>query len=245
MEDLELKGIDQWQRMDGVPETTQFEDAHRQMTGKLTREQEVREQHKLEENVEKMIIDAYKEKEMDDKDFEELEELEDELDEDFLAYYREKLEAEMKEKLSAEKFGEIYEITAKQYKDVVSDPSITIIIHLSQDYLPDCKVLHHRFKQLAKKFKEHKFCRIRATDAIHGYPDRFCPTVIVYKGGECFKQLVGMETLGGHSLTAEQLEWTLAEQEVLTTELEENPFDGGARDEFAQSVRRFMEDQME
>lgn len=73
---------------------------------------------------------------------------------------------------------------------------------------------------LAQKFKATKFLKIIATEgsvilswavmnkrlrilAIKNYPDRNCPTMLIYYEGNLKQQIVGVAPLGGLSATAE------------------------------------------
>lgn len=44
---------------------------------------------------------------------------------------------------------------------------------------------------IAKRNKATKFLRIVADKCIHGYPDRNCPTLLIYVDGDMRQQLVG------------------------------------------------------
>jgi hypothetical protein len=76
---------------------------------------------------------------------------------------------------------------------------------------------------LAPRHPKIKFVEIRATDAIHGYPERNCPTLLIYRNNDLLSQFVGLAPLGGALFTAEHLEWRLAELGVLQSTLKRAP----------------------
>jgi hypothetical protein len=58
-------------------------------------------------------------------------------------------------------------------------------------------VLIEVWRELARRFGEIKFCQIQGDLCIEGYPDRNCPTVLVYKDGDVKKQIVTLKELNG------------------------------------------------
>jgi hypothetical protein len=61
----------------------------------------------------------------------------------------------------------------------------------------ESRVLIELWRQAAKEYGEIKFCEIRASQAIENYPDRNCPTILVYNKGDIVKQVVTLATVGG------------------------------------------------
>lgn len=55
---------------------------------------------------------------------------------------------------------------------------------------------------LARKFRATKFLKIIATQCIRDYPDKNCPTLLIYHNGQLKRQLVGVNQLGGMTVTA-------------------------------------------
>jgi hypothetical protein len=67
-------------------------------------------------------------------------------------------------------------------------------------------------RDVANKFRAVRFLRIRGSLCINNFPDKDCPTLIVYSGGECIKQFIGMTNFGSlANLNPEVIEWVLAE----------------------------------
>ena len=61
----------------------------------------------------------------------------------------------------------------------------------------ESRVLSELWRQAAREYGEVKFCEIRGDMAIEGYPDRNCPTILVYDKGDIVKQVVTLMTMGG------------------------------------------------
>jgi hypothetical protein len=73
--------------------------------------------------------------------------------------------------------------------------------------------------KLASKFPSVKFVTIPSTAAIANWPNGNLPTVFVYRHGKLQKEFIRLKT----TITADELEWDLAECNVLETDLDERP----------------------
>ncbi|CAM9515266.1 unnamed protein product [Phaeothamnion confervicola] len=157
----------------------------------------------------------------------ELDVLEDEgLDDDAaLQRYRDARLAELRAARSRERFGEVYAIGKADWVKDVTEASCDawVVAHLHEDSVVECAVMAEALAALAPRFKEVKFVRIRSRQAIENWPEANLPAVFVYKDGVLSSQLVGIAALGGRQMRPDALEWWLASQGVLTTELEEDP----------------------
>lgn len=167
---------------------------------------------------------------LEDKDLEELLELEDDIDEKAFAKYRESRMAELMDQQRKEKFGDLYSVKQDEYVREISDASkelgdIPVFVHLYQDYIPECKLLNECWKELAYRHKHIKFVKIRSTDANADYPDSALPTTLVYLGGVVIDRAVGFKTHGGDPFTPDGLEWLYAGKGWMKTELEQDPFE--------------------
>jgi hypothetical protein len=74
--------------------------------------------------------------------------------------------------------------------------------------------------ELAKKHKATKFLKIKACEAIKGFPDKNCPCILVYHEGEMVKQWIGF----GKG-NVDSVEWALSLIGAVKTELTEAPKD--------------------
>lgn len=155
---------------------------------------------------------------LEDLDIDELDALEDDEDEDFLEFYKQKRMAEMRQLASNEKFGSVYPISKPEWQTEVTDASKknSVFVHLSSESQIQSRLLGVIIREAALKFKEIKFCEIEGRRAIEGYPDENCPTIIIYKDGELAKQLVTLLMLNGKDTTLKDVEALLVDIGCLT-----------------------------
>ncbi|KGK40438.1 hypothetical protein JL09_g309 [Pichia kudriavzevii] len=123
------------------------------------------------EQLEEALADAIAkqhENRLEDLDIDELEALEDEEDEDFLAIYKQKRMAEMRQLASREKFGSIYPISKPEWQREVTEASkdATVFVHLSNESQLQSRLLSIILREAAQKFKEIKLSREKLSDDI-------------------------------------------------------------------------------
>lgn len=159
---------------------------------------------------------------------EELEENEDEFneeDERAIELYRQQRLAEWKATQLKNKFGEVLEISGKDYVQEVTraGDGLWVILHLYKQGIPLCSLINQHLSGLARKFPDVKFVKAISTTCIPNYPDRNLPTLFVYLGGDIKAQFIGPLVFGGMNLTRDELEWKLSESGAIKTDLEEDP----------------------
>ncbi|KYQ94267.1 phosducin-like protein [Tieghemostelium lacteum] len=165
-----------------------------------------------------------KKEKLENASLEDLKEMEDDEDEKVLEELRKKRIAQMKLDKERNKFGELYHISEPEYKSQVTETKdVHVVVHLFKNGIPQCQLLNQHLDLLAKKFKATKFVKIRSEEAIHNYPDRNLPTILVYKNGDIVGQLITLQLTGGDSTTAKDIEWHLSKMGVVDTDLTENP----------------------
>lgn len=167
----------------------------------------------LEEALQEAIVKQW-EGRLENKDLEELDELEGEEDEDFLEEYKQKRMLEMKALAERGKFGAVYPVTKPEYASEITDASkrdegIYVFVHMSSSGVLQSRLLASLFAQAAVKYKEHKFVDIPAARAVENYPDSNCPTLLVYYRGDVLKQYVTLTQLGGNAASLKDLEKVL------------------------------------
>ena len=147
---------------------------------------------------------------LEGKDLDELDELEDEEEEAFLEEYRKKRMAEMNELTKKALYGSVYPISKPEYQREVTDASakgpVFVNLTSSMGTNVESRVLSELWRQAAKEYGEVKFCEIRASQAIENYPDRNCPTILVYKNGDIIKQVVTLATIGGVKINMQKID---------------------------------------
>lgn len=182
-----------------------------------------------EEQIENLVDSVVKEYTSNDKNpesmnIDELDEFEDELDEKVFLEYRQKRLAEMKASLKVATFGEVIEITGKDYIQEVNQAGegIWVILHLYKQGIPLSSLINQHINGLANKFPKVKFVKSLASLCIPNYPDHNLPTIFVYQNGELKKQFIG-ESFFNSALKQDELEWTLSKTGAFQTNLESDP----------------------
>eukprot|EP01116_Phalansterium_solitarium_P011059 TRINITY_DN26669_c0_g1_i1.p1 TRINITY_DN26669_c0_g1~~TRINITY_DN26669_c0_g1_i1.p1 ORF type:complete len:240 (+),score=79.37 TRINITY_DN26669_c0_g1_i1:142-861(+) len=151
--------------------------------------------------------------------------LEDEDESDILETIRKRRIAEMQALAAKNKFGELIHINETEYKKEVSeaDPELFVVVFLFKPSMPACQLMEKHLRTVAAKFAAVKFVKIRSEEAIANYPDRNLPTVLVYKSSQPLVNWIGLSPFGGEAMTADDLEWNLAQLGAVKTQLSENP----------------------
>ncbi|KAF2820124.1 thioredoxin-like protein [Ophiobolus disseminans] len=138
---------------------------------------------------------------LEGKDLDELAELEDEEDEDFLESYRQKRFAELATTTAASIYNQVYHVQKPDYSRDVTEASqkahVFVLLTSSQGTNTESRVLIEIWRELATRFGDVKFCQMRADLCIEGYPDKNTPTVLVYRDGDIKRQIVTLRDLGG------------------------------------------------
>jgi hypothetical protein len=97
--------------------------------------------------------------------------------------------------------GTVYPISKPDYSREVTDASANgpVLVNLTSGLgtIVESRVLSELWRKAAAEYGDIKFCEIRGDMAIEGYPDRNCPTILVYHKGDIVKQVVTLMTLGG------------------------------------------------
>ncbi|KAK3707237.1 Proteolipid protein 2 [Vermiconidia calcicola] len=152
---------------------------------------------------------------LEGKDLDELAELEDEEDEDFLDSYRQKRFQELSTIQSTSIYNEVYPLTKPDYARDVTAASqhsfVLVLLTSSSGTNPESQLLTELWRELAQKYGDLKFCQMRADLCIEGYPDRNTPTVLCYREGEIRRQIVTLSELGGMGTRVEGVEKVLVE----------------------------------
>eukprot|EP00177_Eucheuma_denticulatum_P006872 GFKZ01012510.1.p1 GENE.GFKZ01012510.1~~GFKZ01012510.1.p1 ORF type:complete len:230 (-),score=42.59 GFKZ01012510.1:31-720(-) len=165
----------------------------------------------------------------ENKDVETLEEDLEDADSDeekILQQYREMRISQMRAESLKPKFGPgVAHVAANEWKAQVTDAGdeVYVVVHLFQPGLEGCKIMDARLLELSTKFRNTKFVRCKATDAIKNYPESKCPTLLVYKGGKVLKQMIGLGAYGVVTPVAADIEWALSKTGAVETDMTEPP----------------------
>ena len=138
---------------------------------------------------------------LEGKELDELDELEDDEDEDFLDSYRQKRMEQIAHLVNASVYNQVYPVQKAEWSKEVTEESnkawVLVLLTSSSGTNVESRVLIEVWRELARRFGEIKFCQIQGDLCIEGYPDRNCPTVLVYKDGDVKKQIVTLKELQG------------------------------------------------
>jgi hypothetical protein len=152
---------------------------------------------------------------LEGKDLDELDELEDLEDEEFLEKYRQQRVQELASLTKKAVHGTVYPISKPDYSREVTDASANgpVLVNMTSGLGTnvESRVLSELWRKAAAEYGEVKFCEIRADMAIEGYPDRNCPTILVYHKGDIVKQIVTLMTLGGVRIGMPEIDKLLIE----------------------------------
>ncbi|EXJ74551.1 uncharacterized protein A1O5_02847 [Cladophialophora psammophila CBS 110553] len=173
--------------------------------------------------IQEALLEAVKkahENRLEDKDLDELHDLEDEEDEAFLEIYRRKRLAELASLQKKSLYGQVFPLQKPDYaRDVTEESSKAyVLVNLTSSLGTnvESRVLSNIWRQAARKFGDIKFCEMRADLCIEGYPEKNTPTILVYKDGDIKRQVVTLAQLSGVRTSLEDLERLLVEVGALT-----------------------------
>ncbi|XP_055558958.1 phosducin-like protein 3 [Falco biarmicus] len=214
-------------RMQDPNKDTEWNDILRKK-GILPPKENLEEQERAKEEEQLAILQKSLVKTYEDMTLEELEENEDEFneeDEKAIEMYRQQRLAEMKAAQMKNKFGEVLEISGKDYVQEVTKAGkgIWVVLHLYKQGIPLCALINQHMSGLARKFRDVKFIKAISTTCIANYPDKNLPTIFIYLEGDIKAQFIGPLVFGGMNLTRDELEWKISESGAIKTDLEENP----------------------
>ncbi|KAL1884229.1 hypothetical protein VTK73DRAFT_5365 [Phialemonium thermophilum] len=152
---------------------------------------------------------------LEGKDLDELDELEDDEDEEFLEKYRQRRLQELSLMQKKSVHGTVYPISKPEYAREVTEASQTgpvfVLLTSSLGTNVESRIVSQLWRQAAREYGDIKFCEMRASQAIEGYPEKNCPTILVYRNGDIVKQIVTLATVGGVKMSLLDLDKILVE----------------------------------
>ena len=171
--------------------------------------------------IQEAIAEARKqahENRLEEKDLDELHELEDEEDDAFLEKYRSNRSmlrhktmlttryrrqrmAELSTMASASIYNQVFPLQKPDYSRDVTEASkkTFVLVHLTSSLGTniESRLLTELWREMAQKFGDIKFCEIKADMCIEAYPEKNTPTILVYRDGDIKRQIVTLRELGG------------------------------------------------
>ena len=98
-------------------------------------------------------------------------------------------------------YGQVYHLQKPDYARDVTEASKSayVLVHLASSMSNDgeSRLLTSIWQDLAVTFSNIKFCEIQGDMCIEGYPEKNCPTILVYHDGDIVKQMVTLKELNG------------------------------------------------
>jgi hypothetical protein len=152
---------------------------------------------------------------LENKDLDELHDLEDEEDEAFLEIYRKQRLAELGSLQKSSIHGQVYPLQKPDYAKDVTEASSKyfVLVHLTSSLATNIEstVLTNLWREMATKYGDVKFCEIRADLCIEGYPEKNTPTILIYRDGDIKRQIITLGELNGPKTNLGNLERVLWE----------------------------------
>jgi hypothetical protein len=150
------------------------------------------------------------------------------MDDKFMAQYRQERIAALKAAQAQqrrEKFGRVTHLTRADYVAEVTEASedTWVALHLYKDGVEGCRLMATHLNELAERHPALKCLKIVSTDCIEDYPDALLPTILLYHEKQLKKKWVGLKDFGGAKMNADCLEWEFAQLGAVETELESDP----------------------
>ncbi|KAI9799328.1 MAG: hypothetical protein M1825_004821 [Sarcosagium campestre] len=156
---------------------------------------------------------------LEGKDLDELDELEDEEDDAFLEKYKRQRMAELSTITKSSIYGQVYPLQKPDYARDVTQASkqsfVLVLLTSSQGGNVESRLLTQLWPTMAYKFGDIKFCEIRGDMCIEGYPERNCPTILIYHNEDIIRQIVTLKELNGQRTTEKDLKQLLVDSGAL------------------------------
>lgn len=122
----------------------------------------------------------------------------DDEDDEFLKKFRSQRLAELRETrgVSTEPppptFGSLERLSPEEYVDLVDaiDPRVFLVVHLRDDSVPHCRMLHSVLERVAQCTDSVRFVEVEAVEANPNLDTICLPAVLVYREGELVHNIV-------------------------------------------------------
>jgi hypothetical protein len=112
-------------------------------------------------------------------------------EDDALAALRRKRMLELQRESSTRVHGTLRHIAGSDYVAEITDcsatcPVVAVMVKLGHE---DCDALLQVMRDVARKYPDVKFVSLIAEEAVHKFPEKHLPCVVVYQGGKLITQL--------------------------------------------------------
>lgn len=207
--------------------TSEWEDIHVRLGNYIPRPKVTPESELTKREIDK----ALETDPLENKNLEELKELEDDFDDDFLEEYKKKRMQEFEVLASKPHYGKMYEINKQQYVNEVTNApkEVFVVLSLYQDYNEKSVKINQCLDELAQKHVFVKFLKIKADKCIENFPDTKVPCFIIYRSGQMAHNIFNVDERIP-KLSTEGVEYFLKSIDVL--ERDENDEDNNKYSKF-------------
>lgn len=133
---------------------------------------------------------------------------------------------ELRERQQQQQTHRYSTIGAADYVNEVSGASkdCWVVCHLFSDGKEECKLLDQVLHELSARHPLTKFVRIQATLASPNFPDRNCPTLLIYHEETVKMQFTGLSAFGGlRNTNWRTVEWAISVIGAVKTKMTEPP----------------------
>jgi hypothetical protein len=161
--------------------TSQWDDIHRKLGNYEELPKEKKQAEYSKEAIEYMEgYDPLAKKTAD-----ELEELEDDLDDEFMRAYKAQRLQELQRDKTKPTYEGVREITRQDYIDEVTNAKkgTYVFLHLYATSSDTCAQMDKSMLEMTRLYPHIKFLKILGNRCIENYPEVNCPTVVVYLNG--------------------------------------------------------------
>lgn len=101
----------------------------------------------------------------------------------------------------------VYHLQKPDYARDVTEASkkSIVLVLLSSSFSSnlESRLLAELWDKMAALYGELKFCEIRADMCIEAYPEKNCPTILIYKDTEIVRQIITLKELRGTQTSIE------------------------------------------
>ena len=120
-------------------------------------------------------------------------------------------------------FGDVRELSGNDFIGEVNKvDKMSVVIHLPKFGISLCTLVNRSLIELASSYPEIKFLKSISTVCIPNFPDENLPGLLIYKGGNCQKQIFGSHHFSGYDWSSEILEWILHSDGAIKSDFTED-----------------------
>jgi len=142
--------------------------------------------------------------------------IEDDQDEKFFEEYKRKRIEELYS-MKSRTFGFLRKVDKTSLVDEIDkeDSQVYIVIHIYEEYIPQCTKLNKYLQDLAIEYSRVKFLKAIASETLASIDPIALPTLSVYKAGERYITFMRLQDMLGTNFTLDDVEKLLCSHKIL------------------------------